>query len=61
MAVFALMQGRGRQYQGGVFLTFENDTGYTVDQLYMSPHRSDQWGRDLLGDTTLGNGDRQQR
>jgi hypothetical protein len=57
VAAFAPIMGQGQSYTNGVYLTFENDTGFTVDELYMSPHRSNQWGRDLLGSTTLDDGD----
>jgi hypothetical protein len=56
-AAFAPMAGRGQAYANGVFLVFENDTGYTVNQVYMSPHRFNHWGHDLLGDTTLDDGE----
>ena len=56
-AAFVSMPGQGQSYANGVYLTFENDTGYTVNELYMSPHRSERWGPDLLGDTTLDDGE----
>jgi hypothetical protein len=44
-------------YADGVYISFENDTGYTVHQLFMSPHASYRWGQDLLGIDTLRDGE----
>jgi hypothetical protein len=32
-----------------------NDTGYTIDRLYVSPHESGNWEDDLLGSASLPN------
>ena len=29
--------------------TLVNDTGYEINQVFLSPHRSDDWGNDVLG------------
>ena len=34
-----------------------NKTGYTIDEVYVSPHSSDSWGRDRMGDNTLDDGE----
>jgi len=57
VAAFAPIPGQGQPYANGVYLTFENDTGFTVNELYMSPHQSDHWGHDLLGNRTLDDGE----
>jgi hypothetical protein len=36
--------------------TFENDSGYTVYHLYVSPHSLSRWGNDVLGRGVLGSG-----
>lgn len=33
-----------------------NNTGKTIDQLYVSPHENSKWGGDVLGSSTLANG-----
>lgn len=55
-AAFGPIVGQGQTYTNGVLLVFENDTGYIVNEVYMSPHRVNHWGRDLLGDASLGDG-----
>lgn len=35
-----------------------NNTGYNVDQVYVSPTRVDVWQEDVLGDYMLMNGER---
>eukprot|EP00456_Euglypha_rotunda_P091761 TRINITY_DN96568_c0_g1_i1.p1 TRINITY_DN96568_c0_g1~~TRINITY_DN96568_c0_g1_i1.p1 ORF type:complete len:127 (+),score=21.97 TRINITY_DN96568_c0_g1_i1:75-455(+) len=34
-----------------------NKTGFTIDSLHISPHSSDEWGEDILGKDTLGDGE----
>lgn len=34
-----------------------NQTGYTLDQLYVSPTKSDEWEEDVLGKDVLANGE----
>lgn len=33
-----------------------NKTGYTIDQVFVSPSDGDDWEEDVLGQDTLGNG-----
>ena len=35
---------------------FVNATGHQIDRAYVSPHESDSWGGDVLGDSVLPNG-----
>lgn len=35
--------------------TLVNRTGYQIDEVYISPHSSSKWGRDVMGDGALGN------
>jgi hypothetical protein len=37
--------------------TLVNKTGVEIHALHISPHSSDEWGEDILGQDTLGNGD----
>lgn len=34
-----------------------NRTGYELGELYVSPSKSDAWGRDILGKSTIEDGD----
>ncbi len=36
--------------------TLVNKTGYTLSELYVSPAKSDDWQKDLLGQRTLADG-----
>jgi len=36
--------------------TLINRTGYDIDQVYVSPSRSNNWGRDVMGQDVLANG-----
>ncbi|MCZ8315447.1 hypothetical protein [Phreatobacter sp.] len=33
-----------------------NQTGYTIDEVYVSPTSANNWGDDLMGDNSLENG-----
>jgi hypothetical protein len=33
--------------------TLKNRTGYQIDEVYVSPHSSKNWGRDRMGDDAL--------
>jgi len=37
--------------------TLVNDTGVEIHHVYISPHESDEWGEDILGEDTLAVGD----
>lgn len=37
--------------------TVVNRTGFTIDALHVTPHSSDDWGDDILGKDTLGDGE----
>jgi len=34
-----------------------NKTGYQIDEVYVAPHSSDHWGKDIMGTGALGDGD----
>ena len=38
--------------------TVVNETSYTIDNLYVSPHSSDNWEEDVLGNDVLESGHR---
>lgn len=35
---------------------FLNNTGRTIERIYVSPHESNNWGQDVLGSANLPNG-----
>ena len=37
--------------------TLVNKTGYTIDQVYVSPHSANDWLDDVLGQEVLGDGE----
>jgi hypothetical protein len=43
--------------QGKQDFTLHNDTGVEIHELYVSPHSSDEWDEDILGEDTLANGE----
>ena len=38
--------------------TLHNKTGYTIEQVYVSPTTTDDWEEDILGSDVLNNGQR---
>ncbi len=44
-------------HAGDQDFTLVNDTGFTVDQVYITPADSDDWGDDILGRDTLADGE----
>ena len=43
--------------QGKQDFTLHNDTGVEINELYVSPHSSDDWEEDILGQDTLASGE----
>ncbi len=43
--------------QGKQDFTLVNQTGVEIHELYVSPHSSDDWEEDILGQDTLAHGD----
>jgi hypothetical protein len=43
--------------QGKQDFTLHNMTGVAITELYISPHSTDQWEEDILGQDTLPNGE----
>ncbi len=35
----------------------KNKTGYQIDEVYVSPHSSKHWGRDVMGSDALADGE----
>jgi hypothetical protein len=43
--------------QGKQDFTLVNQTGVSINELYVSPHTTNNWEEDILGQDTLANGD----
>lgn len=43
--------------QGKQDFDLVNKTGYTIDEVYVSPSKSDDWENDVLGQDVLGDGE----
>ena len=54
-SVFASLAFAGKAFAGDADFTLVNRTGYTIREVYISPTKSGSWGKDRLGDGTLGN------
>lgn len=44
--------------QGKQDFTLVNKTGYTIEQVYVAPSKSDEWEEDVLGQDVLDDGER---
>jgi hypothetical protein len=57
-AVAAVMLvAAGSAFAGDQDFTLVNHTGVEIHKLYTSPHSSDEWEEDVLGEDTLDDGD----
>jgi hypothetical protein len=55
-APLALAAGHPAQAQGRQDFSLVNRTGYQINEIYVGPSSSPNWGRDLLGRNVLPNG-----
>ena len=55
MAMFVTATALARR--GPQDFTLHNETGVEINSLYVSPHSSDDWEEDILGQDTLASGD----
>ena len=51
----ALQASPARAANGADF-TLKNQTGYQIDEVYVSAHSSRNWGKDVMGEDTLDAG-----
>jgi len=47
----------GAALAGDQDFTLVNRTGYQIDDVYVAPHSSSQWGEDIMGKGSLGDGE----
>lgn len=59
VAVFSLslLLTQKASAQGKQDFTLHNETGVEINELYVSPHKSNDWEEDVLGQDTLADGD----
>ena len=55
-AAFAVLE-TSKARAGDQDFTLVNDTGVEVHHVFISPHDSDEWGEDILGEDTLADGE----
>jgi hypothetical protein len=55
VALFAILTA-ATAFAGDQDFTLVNKTGVEIHKLHISPHSSDEWGEDILGDSTLPSG-----
>jgi hypothetical protein len=53
----ALVVSGGAAFASDADFKLVNRTGYQIDEVYVSPHSSSNWGRDRMGDNTLDDGE----
>lgn len=55
--VAILMMAASPVMAGDQDFTLKNRTGYTIDQVYVSAAKTDDWEEDVMGKDTLGDGE----
>jgi hypothetical protein len=56
-AISTMMLMPAGRAQGKQDFTLVNQTGVSINELYVSPHTTNDWEEDILGQDTLANGD----
>ncbi len=57
MAPLALLASTAALAQGQQDFILVNGTGYTIDEVYVAPTKSDEWEDDVMGRDVLGDGE----
>ena len=57
LALAALLATTSALAQGKQDFTLVNRTGYTIEQVYVAPTKSDEWEEDVLGRDVLSDGE----
>ena len=57
VAAAAMLATSGLAYANDADFTLKNKTGYQIDEVYVSQHSRDDWGRDRMGDDALADGE----
>ncbi len=57
LATTVLLATGGLAYASDADFTLKNKTGYQIDEVYVSAHSRNSWGRDRMGDDSLADGE----
>ena len=57
IAALLLVAGGGLAHANDADFTLKNKTGYQIDEVYVSRHSSQNWGRDRMGSDALADGE----
>ena len=55
VSAFASLAFAGTAFSGDADFTLVNRTGFAIREVYIAAAKSNNWGKDRLGDGTLGN------
>jgi hypothetical protein len=56
LGVSAVLSGGAQAAEAKQDFILDNETGYEIKAVYVSPNKSDNWEEDVLGKDTLGDG-----
>lgn len=56
LGLSAALSGGAQAAEAKQNFVLDNETGYEIKEVYVSPHRSDDWEEDVLGQDTLDDG-----
>lgn len=55
-ALFVLALGPTARAESALDFTLVNDTGYTIDKVFVSPSKLEEWGEDVMGEDQVPDG-----
>ena len=53
-----LMPAAAGAFASDADFVLKNKTGYQIDEVYVAPHSSKNWGKDIMGSGSLGDGEK---
>jgi hypothetical protein len=53
-----LAMAAGGAFANDADFALKNKTGYQIDEVYVAPHSSKNWGKDIMGDASLEDGEK---
>ncbi len=56
LGVSVVLSGGAQAAEAKQNFILDNETGYEIKEVYVSPHKSDNWEEDVLGQDTLEDG-----
>lgn len=58
LAMIALLFAAGPAFANDADFVLRNKTGYQIDEVYVAPSASKNWGNDIMGTGALGDGEK---